>query len=148
VAVYTDPVSGQQMGGYYGAFIGAPVGPELAPYISPRVDDNPVESKRVEVFRLTQADNQPAVRFRFAHAGTDSWYFGVDDFGLYSIPAVLAVSRQGNNVFISWPVPMPGYQLESTDSLANPHWTSVGDLGGNSFTEPVTAGAKYYRLRK
>ncbi len=39
----------------------------------------------MELFRLTAADNQSAVRFRFAHAGTDSWYFGIDDFGLYSI---------------------------------------------------------------
>ena len=57
----------------------------LAPYISARVNDDPVESKRVELFRLPAADNQAAVRFRFAQAGTDSWYWGIDDFGLYSI---------------------------------------------------------------
>jgi hypothetical protein len=25
------------------------------------------------------------VRLRFAHAGTDSWYFGLDNVGLYSL---------------------------------------------------------------
>jgi hypothetical protein len=74
--------------GNYGAFIGVSQNQwsTLAPYISPRINDDPVESKRVELFRLAAADNQSHVRFRFAHAGTDSWYFGVDQFGLYSIP--------------------------------------------------------------
>lgn len=76
--------------GNYGAFIGVAQSQwsTLAPYISPRVDDDPVSSKRVELFRLAGADNQSHVRFRFVHAGTDSWYFGVDEFGIYSIPSV------------------------------------------------------------
>ena len=85
VAVYTDPISHQTVGGYYGAFIAAPISTNLAPFISARVNDDPVESKRVELFRLPAADNQATVRFRFAQAGTDSWYWGIDDFGLYSI---------------------------------------------------------------
>jgi hypothetical protein len=85
VALYTDPITHLQQGGYYGAFIAAPINQSLAPYISARVNDDPMESKRVELFRLPAADNQPAVRFRFAQAGTDSWYWGIDDFGLYSI---------------------------------------------------------------
>ena len=43
---------------------------------------------------------------------------------------------------------MSGYQLESTDPLLKPHWTSVGDIGGNSFAEPIRNGAKYHRLHK
>ena len=90
--VATNFIGGQFYGGSYGAFIAAPITPVLAPYVSARVDDDPVESKRVELFRLPAADNQPAVRFRFAHAGADSWYFGLDDFGLYSItPGALPV---------------------------------------------------------
>ncbi|MEO6182644.1 MAG: immunoglobulin domain-containing protein, partial [Verrucomicrobiota bacterium] len=90
--VATNFISGTSYGGYYGSFIAAPISQSLAPYVSARVDDNAVESKRVELFRLTAADNQPAVRFRFAHAGADSWYFGIDDFGLYSItPGALPV---------------------------------------------------------
>ncbi len=93
--VATNFIAGTTYGGSYGAFIAAPITPALASYISARVDDDPVESKRVELFRLLAADNQPAVRFRFAHAGTDSWYFGVDDFGLYSItPGALPLLAQ------------------------------------------------------
>ena len=87
-ATYTDPVTGEARGGTYGAFIGAAITADLAPFISGRVNDGPVESKRVEYFRLPQADNQTRVRFRFAQAGTASWYFGVDDFGVYSIVPV------------------------------------------------------------
>ena len=57
----------------------------LAPYISGRVNDDPRESRRIERFRLNQADNQANVRFRFAYAGTSSWWWGIDDFGLYSV---------------------------------------------------------------
>ena len=96
VAVYTDPITHTQKGGFYGEFVAAPISQALATYINARVNDNPVESKRVELFRLPAADNQPAVRFRFAHAGTDSWYWGVDDFGLYSInPGQLPVVTTG-----------------------------------------------------
>lgn len=85
VATFTVPGKPGTQGGYYGAFAAAPISQALAPYISGRIDDNPVESKRVEVLRLPAADNQPTVRFRFVYAGTDSWYWGIDDFGLYSI---------------------------------------------------------------
>ncbi len=90
--VATNFIGRTSYGGYYGAFIAASISQSLATNISARINDDPVESKRVELFRLTAADNQPAVRFRFAHAGTDSWYFGVDNFGLYSItPGALPV---------------------------------------------------------
>jgi len=86
VAHYTDAVTGSAVGGNYGAFIG--VKPEhwstLAPYISSRVNDDPVESKRLETFRLPAADGQARVRFRFGQAGTTSWYFGIDNFALYA----------------------------------------------------------------
>ncbi len=84
-ATYVDPITFETVGGTYGAFIKAPITAELAPYISGRVDDDQFESKRVELYRLPQADNQSNVRFRFAQAGTASWFFGIDNFGLYSI---------------------------------------------------------------
>jgi len=73
--------------GNYGAFIGVAQGQwaGLGPYLSARVNDDLTGSKRVEVVRLSQADNQAAVRFRIAQAGNNSWYFGIDDFGLYSL---------------------------------------------------------------
>lgn len=86
-ARYFDPVTGEEKGGHYGAFIG--VVPEqwstLGAFISGRIDDDSAESKRVEYFRLPQADNQARVRLRFAQAGTASWYFGLDNVGLYSV---------------------------------------------------------------
>jgi len=83
-ASYTDE-SGATVGGTYGAFIAAPVSESLAPFIEGRVNDDSVESKRYELYRLPAADNQSRVRLRFAYAGTDSWYWGVDDLGLYSL---------------------------------------------------------------
>lgn len=80
--------SDQAYGLPYGAWIGANITPDLAPYISARVDDDALESKRVEFFRLPQADKQPKVRLRFGQSGTGSWYFGLDDVGFYSITKV------------------------------------------------------------
>ena len=88
--VYADvPTTAANSGGNYGLFIGVAQNQwaSLAPYLSPRLDDNQTASKRVELIRLAQADNQSAVRFRFANVGTWSWYWGMDNFGLYSIPA-------------------------------------------------------------
>lgn len=87
-AKYSDPDTGATGSGNYGSFIGVTEDrwSDLAPYISGRVNDNASESKRVEVYRLPLADNQAKVRLRFAQAGTGSWYYGIDDVGLYSIP--------------------------------------------------------------
>jgi hypothetical protein len=154
IAFYTDPADGLDKGGTYGAFIGVAQSqwPTLGPYISPRVDDDPSESKRVELFRLAQADNQANVRFRFTHAGSDSWYFGIDDFGLYSIASAatpsLSASLSGNQLTISWPVDVTGFTLEDADSLTNPAWGAVGGVANNSVTVPAGPGNKFFRLRK
>ena len=89
-AAYEDPITGEVQGKNYGAFIGAAKSEwaNLGPFISARVNDDPVESKRVELFRLPKADNQSKVRLRFAQAGTGSWYFGIDNVGFYSITQV------------------------------------------------------------
>ena len=112
VAKYVDPVEGQK-GGYYGAFVGVDSNrwSTLGPFIKARGDDDPVDGKRVEVFRLPAADNQSKVRLRFAHAGTDSWYFGLDDVGFYSLTSVApplasvspadATEHLGNTVIFS-----------------------------------------------
>lgn len=94
VARYTDPETGEERGGYYGAFIGVSsnLWPTLGPFFSARVNDDPFESKRIERLRLTEADGKSQVRLRFAQAGTASWYFGVDNLGLYEITFVQAPS--------------------------------------------------------
>jgi hypothetical protein len=88
LATLNTPQGDGAYGQSYGNWFGAPITPGLAPYISGRINDDPVESKRIEFLRLTQADNQAKVRLRFAQSGTGSWYFGIDDVGLYSITQV------------------------------------------------------------
>lgn len=154
IARYVDPVTFEEKGGTYGAFIGAAVSPDLAPYIQARVNDDPVESKRIELYRLPQADNRPAVRFRFAHAGTDSWYFGLDNFGLYTIPPALperprlSITRTGNTVTLSWPADASGFVLETTSDLATANWTPVGGVSGNSIALTTSDAVRFFRLRR
>jgi hypothetical protein len=101
-----DPVAGTPGGGHFGGFIG--VAREnwaaLGPHMSGRVNDDLVESKRVEVIRLAGADNKPAVRFRFANVGTDSWHFGIDNFGIYSgavmPPLLLGVTPASRSTYV------------------------------------------------
>jgi hypothetical protein len=150
VAMFVEPISLVTTGGYYGAFIGVAEAqwPALAPYISRRVDNDPVGSKRVEIFRLPQADNQPKVRLRFAHAGTDSWYFGVDDVGLYSLPPlkINSIVGSGGNVNISWNG-AAGTKLQKASSLTSPNWQDApGSNGASNALDPVAGGPAYYRL--
>ncbi len=154
VATYVDPDTFAIVGGYYGAFIGVDSNQwsTLGPYISRRVDDNPIESKRVEVFRLPQADNQPKVRLRFAHAGTDSWYFGVDNVGFYSLASaplqISSIVRVGQNVTVAWPG-APGLRLQKSTSLANPNWGNIeGTEGSSSHTEAISGPEVYFRLAR
>jgi hypothetical protein len=91
--VYTDvgnPATTFPTDGWYGQVIG--LGQSLwsaaAPNISPRVNDNTTESKRVEVVRLPFADNQANVQLRFVQSGSASWFFALDDVGLYSMSSV------------------------------------------------------------
>ncbi len=126
--------------GYYGRYIGVAQSQwaNLGPFISGRVNDDPTGSQRVEILRLAQADNQPAVRFRFAQVGTWSWYFGMDDFGLYSLtvvsPPVLATGPTPANLPVA-------YGNSATLTIANPsgqgpfsyQWRKNGtDLAGKT----------------
>jgi len=89
--VYTDVPNigaGTLTDGNYGQFISVAQNQwaGLASYLSPRADDNQTTSKRIEIIRLAQADNQATVRVRFSTMGTWSWYWGLDNVGFYSIP--------------------------------------------------------------
>lgn len=84
-ATFGTARSDQSYGLSFSNFIGAVVSTNLIPYVAGRINDDPLDGKRIEVIRLAQADGQAKVRFRIGQAGTSSWYFGVDDFGLYSI---------------------------------------------------------------
>jgi hypothetical protein len=80
----------------FGFFICAPISTNLIPYVAGRTNDDQVSGKRIETVRLTKADGQANVSFRFVYGGTCSWYWGVDDFGLYEIntPVIGAASAQ------------------------------------------------------
>jgi hypothetical protein len=153
-ATWSDP-PGVARGGNYGDLIG--VTPDLwstlAPYISARLDDNPSESKRVEIFRLPEADNQAQVRFRFAYCGTDSWYFGVDSFGLYSISTVSEPARiesvrlTDGSLVLNWSGGNPPFQVQRKASLADLEWQNAGSTTDDrTFTEPATGSAAFYRV--
>ncbi len=167
-AKFTD-AGGNDAGGYYGAFLGnqdTNTWKDLGPFISARVNDDFTESKRVELFRLTKADNQKTVRLRFATAGTGSWYFGIDDVGFYSITSVdkpvftvqpAAVSRiaglsasfkataTGVGVTYQWNLngnPIPG-ATTATYSIAKVSAADAGDytLVASNAGGPVTSQA-------
>ncbi|MES2468479.1 MAG: hypothetical protein V4675_14325 [Verrucomicrobiota bacterium] len=158
-AVYNDPDTGEPFGGTYGAFIGAAPAtwPTLGPYISGRVNDDPLESKRVEFHRIPKADNQTKVRFRFAQAGTASWFFGIDNFAIYSMPVAdglptLAVVQQGGKVLLSWPASASDWKLQTSTTMAINSWTDLPGAGvsGDSLTLQITPSSPrtYYRLYK
>ena len=143
----------EPIGGSYGVFIGAAIDESLAPYISGRVNDSQTESKRYELHRLPQADNQAKVRIRFAMNGTWSWYWAVDNFGLYSIeeapttiPAIDSVSVNGGIATISWQG-AAGVRLQKASNLANPNWSDITNTQGKSSANEVADQAEaYYRL--
>ena len=152
VARYTDE-GGTELGGTYGAFIGAPVSAALAPFIEARIDDSATDGKRIEVRRLPAADGQSRVRFRFAHAGTDSWYFGLDNLGLYSIPSTpvvaptVAATLEAGGLRLTWPA-APGFVLEQRAEVSTGSWSPVAGVSGNSALVPVTGDRQWFRLNR
>lgn len=152
VARYTDE-GGTELGGTYGAFIGAPVSAALAPFIEARIDDSATDGKRIEVRRLPSADGQSRVRFRFAHAGTDSWYFGLDNLGLYSIPSTpvvaptVAATLEAGGLRLTWPA-APGFVLEQRAEVSTGSWSPVAGVSGNSALVPVTGDRQWFRLNR
>ena len=157
VAMYTDPTSGQLVGGYYGFFIKAPITPALAPYIEGRYNDDATESKRIELYRVPLADNQKDVKFRFVQAGTSSWYWGIDNFGVYSVPSLviatpaqsptLSVSRSGNTLSLTWTGSTGSWQLQKRTDLSTGTWQNVGSATSTGSATDTTAGTQgFYRL--
>ena len=162
-ANYTDPETGEYRGGYYGAFIG--VLPEkwsgLADAISGRVNDDFTESKRVEFLRVAEADGKSRVRFRFTSAGTASWYWGIDQFAIYSMDPAdgsapkLAAAMKDGQLTLTWPsvARASGYTLETSSTLAPLSWTTLSTAGATSngretsLVVPIEATRGYYRLR-
>ncbi len=143
----------EPIGGSYGAFLGAAIDESLSPHISGRVNDSQTESKRFELHRLPQADNQAKVRIRFAMNGTWSWYWAVDNFGLYSIeetpttaPLIDGITVDDGVVTINWQG-VAGVRLQKASNLAKPNWSDIANTqGASSATEVADEAEAYYRL--
>lgn len=140
VATLNTARDDQPYGLAYSAWLGAPVTAALAPYLSGRVNDDQTESKRVEVFRLPAADNQPDVRFRLFQAGTASWYWGIDNWGLYAIPysdvsaGRLKDQTNGANTSVSLVFTLNGRPLSAqTPAIAVPSGPETGSPAFNAF---------------
>lgn len=145
-AKYTDPNTGSPTTGNYGSFIAVPEDrwSELGPYISGRIDDDAVGSKRYEAYRLPLADGQSKVQLRFAHSGTDSWYWGLDNVGIYSAALSapkIDVVKTGDNLSLSW---KGSGVFEMSESLDGP-WTTITAVE-NSYSTTVAGSQKFFRL--
>lgn len=132
-------------GDKYGDGIGAAITPALGPYIVPRVNDDQVEGKRVEMFRLPEANKKADVRLRFAAMGTDSWYFAVDNIAFYDVPAApvttkptLSIAQSAGRVSITW----SSGKLQSADAITGP-WADVANAASPYSVTP--SGTKFYR---
>jgi hypothetical protein len=148
-ADYIDPISGETVGDTYGAFVKAArsTWPDLAPYISGRINDDQMESKRIEKFRLPQADNQARVKLRFFQAGTASWFFGVDSVGFYSIvtidpPSLTKQPASVTKVAGGWAT----FEVGASGQQLAYQWQKDGtDIAGATATtytiDPVAAGS-------
>jgi hypothetical protein len=140
VTTLTQPEGDAAFGQPYGTYIGAPITDALGRYISARVNDDNVESHRVELFPLPAADNQKKVQLRFTQTGTGSWYFGIDNVGLYSIPKTSSEAVTGQWDFDQGDLRATvGKDMQYGDALVKAHTsfgttTSFGipDIGGKA----------------
>jgi hypothetical protein len=136
----------------YGTYIAAPITQDLAPYISGRINDDKVESHRVEAFPIPAADNKAKVQFRFMQAGTASWFWGIDDFGIYSIGQTAGgggaqfgpvIKNADNTLTFSW---SGGGTLQSATSVSGP-WTDLTSAT-SPYKAPVTGSALFLRIKQ
>ncbi len=139
--------NGVSKGGKYGDCLGATITDALSLYVVPRVNDDQVEGKRVEIYRLDQATGKSDVRLRFGQLGTDSWYFAVDNIVFYDVagavttPAQLSIQRQAAGVSVSW----TGSGTLQEAATVNGPWTASGSQA-NPQTVSTTGAAKFLRV--
>ncbi|HEV7925683.1 MAG TPA: immunoglobulin domain-containing protein, partial [Verrucomicrobiae bacterium] len=113
--------------------------------------------KEIEQIRLASADHQAHVRFRFGYTGRCSWYWGIDNFGLYSINtpdiAVQPVSESvDDNTSATFSVTATGaapltyqWQFDGTNiANATSSTYTISDAGpGNAGTYTVVVSNPY-----
>jgi hypothetical protein len=151
---YTNSI-GKVIGGSLGAFIAAPISQALEPYVDGRVNDDSYESMRFEAFRVSNADKQASVQFRFMQAGTGSWFWGFDNWGVYSVPSLaqstttvgpVSLRLTSGSAVLTWTA-APNVQLQQSLSLQSGTWANVpGTLGLGTYTAGITNQQSFYRL--
>jgi hypothetical protein len=94
------------------------------------------------------------VVFRFVQAGTSSWYWCFDNWGVYSVPSLvtstgpgaLAIHLNGTSVALTWTA-AANVQLQQNTSLGTANWVDVaGTLGVGSYNPPTGPAKTFYRL--
>jgi len=151
----TDPDTGEKIwvASAWSDFILARPLSALGPYISGRVNDDQNESKRVERFRLPAADNAAKVRLRFVQAGASSWWWGIDDLGLYeaggSTPQLTVAinSRTATTMTISWTGGAGKFLIQKKDALSDATWTNYMTSVTPTATLPTTGSVGFYRVQ-
>ena len=89
------------------------------------------------------ADNQKNVQFRFFQAGTSSWYWAFDNWGVYSVPSVvmpaptLNVSLAGSTLAFTWSAP-------GSVSTAEDHEPGSGNLAKCGLCDHRRLGRGYH----
>lgn len=154
-AAPTNPETGERVAASYGTFVLARPLADLGPYIQGRINDDKVESKRLERYRLTAADNKATVRFRFMQAGTGSWWWGVDDFGLYEASAgptptiTASVSALTDTTMtISWTGGTGKFLVQKKNTLTDATWTNYMTTTTSSATVPISGATGFFRIQE
>ncbi len=71
-----------------------------------------------------------------------------------TLPPLLQAQAAGNNFVLTWPVSAQNFNLQTTTNLANPNsWMTLTNVPAivnlqNVVTNPVSDGARFYRLKK
>ena len=85
-------------------------------------------------------------------SGTDGT-FGYELFVQEIAPSSTAVLNLANQPVITWPASLANYEVQSSDSLANPNWTTVTNSpalvnGQNTIVPTPGAAQKFFRLHR
>lgn len=124
----------------YGWYVKAPITTNLIPYIIGYTNDDSLNGKEIIVVRVDKADGQSKVRFRFVNTGTSSWFWGIDDFGLYEINTPVIISQPAAQTVSAGSTATFTVVAQSTTPLTY-HWQHSGTnlSNGGHFTGATNA---------
>ncbi len=112
----------------------------------------PGSNKRITWNAGTDWPNKFSANVRFTVTASDD----TAPSGMALIPAgstpVMNLFRAGNNVVVTWPTNSTGFTLEYKTNLTAVSWTTnaiapVVVIGSYMVTNPISTGARFYRLK-